>query len=67
MRKRNIVLASASPRRSELMHMLGFSDMIIHPADGANTRREEQPRRRPSKRSHEPKRKRLRCFLMKKH
>ena len=35
MRKRNIVLASASPRRSELMHMLGFSDMIIHPADGA--------------------------------
>ena len=35
MRKRNIVLASASPRRSELMHMLGFSDVIIHPADGA--------------------------------
>ena len=24
MRKRNIVLASASPRRSELMHMLGL-------------------------------------------
>ena len=35
MRKRNIVLASASPRRSELMHMLGFSNVIIHPADGA--------------------------------
>ena len=35
MRKRDIVLASASPRRSELMHMLGFSDVIIHPADGA--------------------------------
>ena len=38
MRKRNIVLASASPRRSELMHMLGFADVIIHPAAG-----EEQP------------------------
>ena len=35
MSKRNIVLASGSPRRSELMHMLGFSDVIIHPADGA--------------------------------
>ena len=34
MRKRNIVLASASPRRSELMHMLGFSDVIVHPAQG---------------------------------
>ena len=34
MRKRNIVLASASPRRSELMHMLGFSDVIVHPAKG---------------------------------
>ena len=33
MSKRNIVLASGSPRRSELMHMLGFSDVIIHPAD----------------------------------
>ena len=40
MRKRNIVLASASPRRSELMHMLGFADVIIHPAEG-----EEQPPR----------------------
>ena len=34
MREKNIVLASASPRRSELMHMLGFSDVIIHPAKG---------------------------------
>ena len=34
MRKKDIVLASASPRRSELMHMLGFSDVIIHPAKG---------------------------------
>ena len=34
MRKRDIVLASASPRRSELMHMLGFPDVIIHPAEG---------------------------------
>lgn len=40
MRKRDIVLASASPRRSELMHMLGFSDVIIHPAEG-----EEHPPR----------------------
>ena len=35
-----IILASASPRRSELMHMLGFADVIIHPAEG-----EEQPPR----------------------
>ena len=40
MRKRNVVLASASPRRSELMHMLGFSDVIVHPAEG-----EEHPPR----------------------
>ena len=34
MRRREIVLASASPRRRELMHMLGFSDLIVHPAVG---------------------------------
>ena len=34
MNRRKIVLASASPRRSELMHMLGFSDVIVHPAEG---------------------------------
>ena len=31
---RNLVLASASPRRIELMHMLGFSDLVVHPAKG---------------------------------
>ena len=34
MSKKKLVLASASPRRSELMHMLGFSDVIVHPAVG---------------------------------
>ena len=34
MKKKQLVLASASPRRSELMHMLGFSDVIVHPAEG---------------------------------
>ena len=36
---RTIVLASASPRRSELLHMLGFADLIVCPARG-----EEHPR-----------------------
>ena len=34
MSKKQLVLASASPRRSELMHMLGFTDVIVHPAKG---------------------------------
>ena len=34
MNNKKIVLASASPRRSELMHMLGFENVIIHPAKG---------------------------------
>ena len=34
MNNKKLVLASASPRRSELMHMLGFSDVIVHPAVG---------------------------------
>ena len=38
MSNRKIVLASASPRRSELMRMLGFQDVVVHPAVG-----EERP------------------------
>ena len=40
MKERKIVLASASPRRSELLRMLGFSDLIVHPAVG-----EEHPQK----------------------
>ena len=31
---RTLILASASPRRKELMHMLGFTDIVIRPAEG---------------------------------
>ena len=34
MKQRKIVLASASPRRSELVKMLGFTDAVVHPAAG---------------------------------
>ena len=34
MKKRTVVLASGSPRRSELLHMLGFSNLIVFPAKG---------------------------------
>lgn len=34
MKEKQIVLASASPRRLELMQMLGFSDLIVRPAKG---------------------------------
>ena len=38
MKTEKIVLASASPRRLELLHMLGFSELTVCPAQG-----EEKP------------------------
>ncbi len=59
-----IILASGSPRRRELLEMLGL-EFEIRPAKGGEHPPEERARRRPSSPSPEQRRRRSRNTLRK--